>query len=428
MSQRIGDKNDKIYVVGIGEDGFLGLTEYAQNTVRSADVIVGEPHCLELVRNVEFAKPVQMLTVSGALDEIVRRIEENSDKRIVVLAVGDPLFYGTARYLWEKLGKERFEIIPHVSMMQMAFARVKESWEDAFLANLSTTSLEDIFNQIRSAEKVGLFTSEELPPNVIAQKLLDVGLDYFTAYVCENLGAPNERVTCGELQDIASHTYSPLNVLILIRKPDVPDRPLSLWGKRLFGNPDDAFLQAKPKRGLLTPAEIRSIALAELDVGLASVVWDVGAGSGAVAIEAAQIARDGRVYAIEMDPEDVRLIEENAKRFGVTNLVTILGRAPEAWADLPAPDCVFIGGSGRQVAELCELAFERLKQRGRLVATMGSLENVVDVHQRLRRLSRVVNVLMINLARGFYQFDRVRFQALNPTFLVSTVKVREARA
>lgn len=414
---------DKIYVVGIGEDGFPGLTEYAQNLVRNAEILVGEPQCLGLIGEVAGRK----VTVSRDLDEIVREIQQNPSKRIVVLALGDPLFYGMARYLWDKLGKDRFEIVPHVSMMQMAFARVKESWEDAFLANLATTSLEDIFNQIRTAEKIGLFTSEENPPNLIAQKLLDVGLDYFTAYVCENLGAPNERVTCGDLRDIASHTYSPLNVLILVRKPDVPDRPLALWGKRLFGNPDEAFLQARPKRGLLTPAEIRAIALAELDVGPASVVWDVGAGSGAVAIEAAQIAHGGRVFAIEMDPEDVRLIEENARRFGVANLTTILGRAPEAWTDLPDPDCVFIGGSGRQVADLCELAFARLKPRGRLVATMGSLENVVDIHQRLRRVTGVVNVLMVNLARGFYQFDRVRFQALNPTFLVSTVKIKEGK-
>lgn len=418
------NNHSKIYIIGIGEDGFLGLTEYAQSLLRNAEVVLGEPHCLDLVRDI----PGQKLAVSGNLEDIVRFITENPDKRIVVLALGDPLFYGIARYLWHKLGKERFEVVPHVSLMQMAFARVKESWEDAFLANLSAVSFEDIFNQIRTAETVGLFTSEETPPNVVAQRLLEAGVDYFTAYVCENIGAPNERVTYGELKDVASQSYSPLNVLILVRKPDVPDRPLTLWGKRLFGNPDDAFLQAKPKRGLLTPAEIRAIALSELDVGPFSTVWDVGAGSGAVAIEAAQIASAGQVFAIEMDPDDVRLIEENSRRFGVRNLTAIVGRAPAAWADLPEPDCVFVGGSGRQVADLCELAFGRLKPRGRLVATMGSLENVVDIHQRLRKLTPVVNVLMVNLARGFYQFDRIRFQALNPTFLVSCVKIKENSA
>lgn len=417
----MANQGEKIFVVGIGEDGFAGLSRYVRELVQSADVIIGEPHCLELVNQVGGRK----IPVSADLDELVRLITAHEGQKIVILALGDPLFYGTARYLWEKLGKDRFEVVPHVSIMQMAFARVKESWEDALLANLNHTSFEDLFNQIRSAEKVGLFTTEELPPNVIAQRLLDAGLDYFTAYVCENLGAPNERVTYGELSDIAPHRYSPLNVMILVRKPDVPDRPLTLFGKRLFGNPDEAFLQSKPKRGLLTPAEIRAIVLAELDVGPGSIVWDVGAGSGAVAIEAAQIARNGHVYAIEMDPEDIRLIQENARRFGVTNLTTVLGRAPEAWKELPQADCVFIGGTGRQVVGLTEAAYNSLRNQGRIVVTMSSLENVVDVHAFLRAKTSVVNVLMVNLARGFYQFDRIRFQSLNPTFLVSAIKMKD---
>jgi len=417
----MANSSHKIFVVGIGEDGFAGLTDYARRLIESADLVVGEQHCLDLIGEISG----RHVAVSSNLEEVVKTIAENRDKRIVILALGDPLFYGIARYLWDKIGKEYFEVVPHVSIMQMAFARVKESWEDALLVNLAHLSLEDLFNQIRSAETVGLFTTDELPPNVVAQRLLATGLDYFMAYVCENLGAPNERVTFGELSDIAQHTYSPLNVLILVRKPDVPDRPLSLFGKRVFGNPDEAFLQSKPKRGLLTPREIRSIVLAELDVGPSSVVWDVGAGSGAVSVEAAQLARDGHVYAIEMDPDDVKLIQENARRFGVTNLTPVLGRAPEAWEGLPDPDCVFIGGSGRQVVGLCEAAYGRLRIHGRIVVTMGSLENVVDVHSFLRQRTNRLNVLMVNLARGFYQFDRVRFQSLNPTFVVSAMKVRE---
>lgn len=412
---------EKIFVVGIGEDGLAGLTDHARGLIESADLVVGEQHCLDLVGEVAG----RQISVSSNLDEVVQIISANRDKRIVILALGDPLFYGIAHYLWDKIGKDCFEIVPHVSIMQMAFARVKESWEDALLLNLAHTSLEDLFNQIRGAEIVGLFTTDALPPNVIAQRLLATGLDYFTAYVCENLGAPNERVTTGDLETIAQHSYSPLNVLILVRKPDVPDRPLSLFGKRLFGNPDEAFLQSKPKRGLLTPREIRSVVLAEMDVGPASIVWDVGAGSGAVSVEAAQLAHNGHVYAIEMDPEDVRLIQENARRFGVTNLTSVLGHAPEAWEGLPDPDCVFIGGSGRQVVGLCEAAYARLRIHGRIVLTMGSLENVVDVHCFLRQHTNCLNVLMINLARGFYQFDRVRFQSLNPTFVVSAIKVRE---
>ncbi len=408
----------RIHIIGIGEDGLAGLTEHARKLVTSAELLIGDPDCLAVVRDL----PAPKLETSNSLQEIVAQITAHPEKRIVLLAVGDPLFYGVARYLWEKIGKDRFEVVPHVSTMQMAFARVKENWEDAYLANLADHPLEEVISRIRSADKVGLFTTEEFPPNRLAEQLLACGLDYFSAYVCEHLGAPNERVTSGELHDIAAHTYSPLNVLILVRKPDVPDRPLKQWGKRLFGNPDETFLQSKPKRGLLTPAEIRAIALAKLDVGLRSIVWDVGAGSGSLSIEAAQIAREGTVFAVEMDPHDFELLRENAQRFDVPNLRPILGRAPEAWTELPDPDCVFVGGSGRQVVDLCQAALARLRPGGRLVVTMGSVDNVAECQQRIRTLTPHIDVLMINLARGYYQLDRVRFQALNPTFIVAAIK------
>jgi precorrin-6Y C5,15-methyltransferase (decarboxylating) len=341
---------------------------------------------------------------------------------VVVLASGDPLFYGTARFLCDRLGKDRFEVTPHVSSMQLAFARVKESWDDAYLANLATQPLELVVEKARTAAKVGVFTTETNPPGAVAQALVDRKIDYFTAYVCENLGSPDERVTHGDLAEIARQNFSPLNVLILVRKPDVPDRPAAMVGRRLFGNPDEAFLQSKPKRGLLTPAEVRAIALARLDIGPTSTVWDVGAGSGSVAIEAAQIASSGTVYAIEMDPEDYALIASNAERFGVRNLTPVLGKAPEAWQGLPAPDAVFVGGTGRQVRRIVELAFEPLRAGGRLVANVGSIDNLAAVREVLLSKAGDVDVLMINIARGNDQLERLHFEAMHPTFLVSAVK------
>jgi precorrin-6Y C5,15-methyltransferase (decarboxylating) len=272
------------------------------------------------------------------------------------------------------------------------------------------------------AEKVGLFTSETHPPADVARALLNRQIDYFSAYVCENLGSPDERVTQGELAELTSLDFAPLNVMILVRKPNAPDRPSESIGRRLFGNPDEAFLQSKPKQGLLTPAEVRSIALAQMDLGPRSVVWDIGAGSGSVAIEAAQVAAGGTTYAIEMDADDHNLIRSNATRFGVENLVPVLGRAPEAWANLPPPDSIFVGGSGREISHLCELAYDRLRPGGRLVANVGSIENLAEVHATLQRRAADVRVWMINVARGTHQLERVRFDALNPTFLLAVVK------
>jgi precorrin-6B C5,15-methyltransferase / cobalt-precorrin-6B C5,C15-methyltransferase len=162
--------------------------------------------------------------------------------------------------------------------------------------------------------------------------------------------------------------------------------------------------------------------LAQMDLSPTSIVWDIGAGSGSVSIEAAQIASGGMVYAIEMDPEDHQLISANAARFGVKNLTPVLGRAPDAWTGLPDPDCVFVGGSGREISRLVELAYGRLRSGGRLVANVGSIENLSAVHETLHHYTDDVRIWMINVARGVEQLERVRFESLNPTFLLAVVK------
>ena len=412
----------QIHIIGISDDGLEGLTSRARELIQQAQVLIGSAKALSSVPE----SAADRVEFSGDLGAIVDQIQARDGQRMVLLALGDPLFYGTARYLCEQLGKERFDVLPHVSTMQLAFARVKESWDEAYLTNLANQDLSRVIEKIHVAEKVGLFTTDEITPNVLAEALLDRRIDGFTAYVCENLGAPDEKVTHGELSDIVRGTFSGLNVVVLVRKPEVPDRPLRMQGRRLFGNPDEMFLQSKPKRGLLTPAEVRSIALAELDLGPSSLVWDVGAGSGAVAIEAAQIASEGRVYAIEMDPEDCELIKENAAQFGVQNLVAVLGKAPEAWAELEAPDAIFVGGTGRQISCIVEQAFQQLRPGGRLLANVGSVENLASIRELLHRQAGDANTWMINVSRGVYQLERVRFESLNPTFLIGAVKPEEA--
>ncbi len=202
------------------------------------------------------------------------------------------------------------------------------------------------------------------------------GLDYFRAYVCENLGGPHERVTQGELAEIAEMDFDSLNVMILKRKPGRPDQQGLPAGFRRFGNPDDVFAQSRPKSGLITQAEVRAIALAQLNVQPANVVWDIGAGSGAVAIEAAQLAFPGMVFAIEQDVADYHLIVANAQTFGVRNLTAIHGTAPAVFLGLPAPDAIFVGGAGKEVSRLLEGAYGALRPGGNLVVNVATLESL----------------------------------------------------
>ncbi|HMB02559.1 MAG TPA: precorrin-6y C5,15-methyltransferase (decarboxylating) subunit CbiE [Isosphaeraceae bacterium] len=418
----MADARPKLVIVGIGDDGLAGLTESARRLVTEADLILGAPATLRLLEGA----PAQRVPLDPDMPTALRQVREALEAhRPVLVSGGDPLFYGVARYLCDRLGKDQFEVVPHVSSMQLAFARVKESWEDAYLTNLAGRPLETVVDRIRTAEKVGLFSSDEHPPSRVAAALLDRGIDYFRAYVCENLGSPDERVTQAELSDLAGLDFDPLNVLILVRKPNRPDRARGAGRYHLFGNPDDAFAQALPKRGLVTQAEIRAIALAQLDVRPTSVVWDIGAGSGSVAIEAAQLAHQGQVFAIEPEPGDVALIQANAEAFGTPNIRPIAGRAPDALAALPDPDAVFIGGTGRQVVLVLSAAYARLVPGGRMAVNVATVGGLATAYETLKKLAGSVQLWNVAIARGIEQMDQVRFEAINPTYLLAVTKTAE---
>jgi precorrin-6Y C5,15-methyltransferase (decarboxylating) len=407
-----------VSILGIGDDGLDGATEAARKLILEADVLVGNERVLTLVPKTA----AQRVSLGADIEAAAEQIAAVAARRVAVLVSGDPLFYGLARFLCERLGHDQCEIIPHVSSMQLAFARVKESWDEAYLTNLASHTLDEVVERIRTADKVGLFTTEDCGPDAVARALVKRRIDYFTAYVCENLGARNERVTRGSLAEIAAHEFAPLNVMILVRTPGSLDAPRDARERSAFGNADETFVQSKPKHGLLTSAEVRAVALAQMALTPRSIVWDVGAGSGSVSVEASLLCPAGCVFAIEQDAEDAELIRENVERFGATSVTPITGRAPEVWADLPDPDAVFLEGSGREVVRLAELAFARLKPGGRLVASLASIDSLHELRQALIVHTSQVNVWMLNIARGADQLERLRFAALSPAFLLSATR------
>ena len=409
----------KIPILGIGGDGSAGLTARSRQLLADAELVLGSDGVLNLLPELK----AERHRIGSDLQDVLETIRKNiGRKKIVIVAAGDPLFYGVARYLCDKLGKDRFEVVPHVSSMQLAFARIKESWEDAYLTDLGNRQIDDVIDRIRTAETVGLFTSEQHGPPQIANDLMARGIDYFRAFVCENLGGPDERVTQGELNEIAQMQFDPLNVLILKRKPNRPDAPRTGPHLMRFGNPDEVFAQSRPKSGLITQAEVRAIALAQMDLQPGAVAWDVGAGSGSVAIEAAQLVAPGMVYAIEQEAPDYHLMLANLETFGIKNVKPVFGMAPAVFQGLPHPDAIFIGGNGGEVARLLEASFAALRGGGRLVVNVGTLEMLGAVYAVLKKLVPAVHVQLVNIARGIEQMETLRFDAVNPTMLLTIRK------
>ena len=411
---------NKITILGIGDEGPAGLTAHCREKLAAGELLVAAPGILKQVPDFQG----ETIALRDDLQEIVLAIKNNRDKNIVVLSLGDPLFFGTTRYLCDEIGKNEFEIIPHVSMMQLAFARIRETWDEAFLSDLSSRSLEQIFDRIRFADKVGLFTSAEVTRAAVAKMLLTQRADYFRAFVCEDIATPTETITECSLAELSEMKFGSLNVLILIRSETRPEIPGDDPGLRLFGNADEFFLQSQPKRGLLTPAEVRCIALGMLGLQTNSTVWDVGAGSGSFAIEAARLCRDGEVFAIEMDSDDYQLLRSNADRFQIANIHPILGEAPQAWDALPRPDAIFIGGTGRTVSEITFQAFNSLTDNGRMVVHVAGMSRANEIFYNFHKNGYQPEIMMLNFARGQLQFDSLRFDAVNPSFLLSCVKTK----
>ena len=195
---------------------------------------------------------------------------------------------------------------------------------------------------------------------------------------------------------------------------------LQAASQRAFGLPDDAFEQRRPLQGQITKREVRAVSLYSLGLRPGSVVWDIGAGTGSISVEASIIAREGTVYAVERDEESLPLLRRNVEQWGSKNVHIIAGEAPDALVELPDPDAVFVGGSGGSLAEILDVAIKRLRAGGRIVVNLAALERTNEVYQRFKSSGFVADMVMVNSSRGKDMPDgTVRLEALNPVFVVT---------
>lgn len=409
---------NRVYIIGIGDNGKKSLSAPVLDIVNEAEILFGGERHLSFFPGIS----AQKITVRSNLSDVVKTISENlGKKQMVVLASGDPLFYGIAKYLMSKIPKEYFEVIPNVSSMQIAFARIKESWDDAVLTSVHARPIESLLGVIEGAKKIGLFTDDKNTPSRIADFLLKNALSGFKAYVCENLSGEDERVTEADIGDLVHMEFSPLNVLILIKKDEeIQVKPQWSW---TIGIADEEFFQRTPQKGLITKQEVRVISLSKMNIRSRSIIWDIGAGSGSVSIEAALIAKSGVVYAIEKNPEDIENIKKNIEKFGVKNVNVICGIAPDCLDEIgDRPDSVFIGGSSGNMEGIITKCVERLKPEGKIVINAVTIENLYEATSGLKGCNLTFDVTLVSVARSKELIGLTRFDALNPVFVISGEK------
>jgi precorrin-6Y C5,15-methyltransferase (decarboxylating) len=404
-----------VTVIGLGDDGCASLPSRAANAIGRAQVLVGGERHLAFFPQFTGERIPLKSGLAAALDRVAALAEEH---QVCILASGDPLFFGVGSLIAKRIGAEHVEFLPAPSSVQWAFARTGIAWEDAELLSLHGRSPEGLVTRLRGASKVALLTDPENTPPRLATRLLEYGDHDWTAWVCERLAGPDERVRRFALADLAVQTdVDPLNVLLLVRTSAAWRPPPAIPFLH-----EDSFAKRMPKNGLITKREVRLISLAWLALAPDAVVWDIGAGSGSVSIEAAMLAPRGRVYAIEVDPEGVSICRDNVRTHGVDNVRVIEGRAPEALAGLEPPDAAFVGGSKGSMDAIVASVLEALRPGGRLVVNAVTLENVAEAYASFRKRGLDPQVTLVQISRGVPLARYKRYEAENPIQILAIEK------
>jgi precorrin-6Y C5,15-methyltransferase (decarboxylating) len=416
---------NKLYVIGIG---YRPLDKRAVNLIINAPVILASKRLFDVfARYEEFQIVKERVRVINNIDETVSFIKANLTQPAVLLASGDPLFFGIGKRLIEEFGRDKVEIIPDLSSIQLAFSRIKETWDDAFFMSLHggpdpgkrrrlPYEIRDIPSLIKRHNKIAILTDKENNPSKIALSLSSAfNLKHVALklYVCERLGYPDERITEGTPEEIASMTFSDPNVVIIKAEvsKDISSTPI-------FGFNEEELSHSK---GLITKDEVRAISIHRLRLPRKGIVWDIGAGSGSVSVEIAGLSPALYVFAIERDELQLSHIRENIERLGVANVEVIKGEAPEVLEGLPLPDRVFIGGSGGRLEEIMERVSNI--NAGIIVINATTLETLNTAIKRLKRYGYRVSVSEVIVARSKPLSESTHLEALNPVFVISGVRI-----
>ncbi|MCM3713776.1 precorrin-6y C5,15-methyltransferase (decarboxylating) subunit CbiE [Alkalihalobacillus oceani] len=393
-------------VIGMSEQGPAAWPALYQQWVDESERLVGGERQLAFFPGYQGEK----IGLKGGLKATVERLLE-TDKKTVILASGDPLFYGIGGYLAKKVPK--IELYPALSSIQAGFAKMQESWHDATFLSVHGRAMKGLAQKIDGQKKVCLLTDETNSPAAIAAYLLDYGMSEYKAFVAEALGGANEKTGWFELDELTRYEAHPLNLVILKQTGKAPSFPL--------GIDDHLFRQRKPDKGLITKKEVRTLSIAALKLTKTSTVWDIGTCTGSVAIEAARIATEGQVFAIEKNEADLANCYENMKTFR-TDFTVVHGKAPAQLDSWPDPDAVFIGGTGGELPEIIRTCAERLKAGGRIVLNAVTVETLATAQTAFKEAGLALEMTLAQLSRSKPILHMTRFDALNPIYILTATK------
>jgi precorrin-6B C5,15-methyltransferase / cobalt-precorrin-6B C5,C15-methyltransferase len=348
-------------VIGIGEDGLVGLSPAARRLVETAEVLVGGARHLAMAG----ATTAERLTWASPPQASFAEIAARRGKRVVVLASGDPMWFGIGATLAQQFPPEDMRVLPHTGAFSLAAARLGWALADVATMTVHGRPLDVLALHLVPEARLLVLAADRHTPHAVASYLTARGWGPSRLTVLERLDGLEERRIDGTADSWRHEPGADLAVVAIVCRPG----PDALVLPRTPGLPDHTFVND----GQLTKREVRAATVAALAPLPAQLLWDVGAGCGSIAIEWMRAADRATAIAIERDEARRDFIQRNAAALGVPSLRIVAGEAPAALAGLPAPDAVFIGG-GLSTPQLVDTALAALKPGGRLVANAVTLE------------------------------------------------------
>ncbi len=413
----------KVTIIGAGPGNPDLLACAALEAIDIADVVIGAHRALV---GIDVPPDVVRCELVKTADIVAALTDAASWQRAVVVMTGDVGLFSGARRLVEALSGDAqvdVRVIPGISSASYLAARLARPWQDWRFASAHGVAC-DIVAEAERAGELFLATSGGEDPSRLSGELVQAGFGDARVTVAERLSYPDERITCATASEIAGQTFDDLNVM-LIEFADGAGSPAgfsasraasSRWPYASSGIPDELFIRGDVP---MTKQEVRAVALAKLRLTATDTVWDVGAGTGSVSIEAALVARAGSVWAVERNAAGVRLIRENADAFGCGNVNVVPGVAPEALAKLPVPDAVFVGGSAGELPFIVEAALE-MNSQVRLCVPCVTVETLTEACALLSGSRfKGFEACQVSAARAEAVGSHHLMKAQNPVFLVS---------
>lgn len=402
----------KVTIIGAGPGNPDLLSRSALDAIGIADVVIGAHRALV---GIDVPPDVVRRELVKTADIVAALTDAAPWQRAVVVMTGDVGLFSGARRLVEALSGDAqvdVRVIPGISSASYLAARLARPWQDWRFASAHGVACDIVAEAERSGE-LFLATSGGEDPSRLSGELVQAGFGDARVTVAERLSYPEERITCATASEIAGQTFDDLNVMLIDFAGGAAS---SRWPYASSGIPDELFIRGDVP---MTKQEVRAVALAKLRLTATDTVWDVGAGTGSVSIEAALVARAGSVWAVERNAAGVRLIRENADAFGCGNVHAVPGVAPEALAKLPVPDAVFVGGSAGELPSIVEAALEKNSQV-RLCVPCVTVETLTEACALLSGSRfKGFEACQVSAARAEAVGSHHLMKAQNPVFLVS---------